>query len=159
MMNVLKANFEFSHTSQGWKVPNFLIQASERNGNINGFDTKDGTIVKEPIHKRKPVVVEKTDGATEDWLSYCVVGQVIVDDTIPDLGPLLRQAGFMECEVRYVEGFQYIFECPNRDLMLMMLAERKDKLSRWFEWVVPSTLTLEFNRLRRLLWLSVQGEP
>lgn len=111
------------------------------------------------MQKRQSLVAEKVDGATQEWLRYSTVGQVLEADTLPDLRSLLRQAGFIDCMVRYAGGFRYIIECPNHDLLLKMLADGKEKLSQCFEWVVPWSRSIEVNRLGRLLWLSAQGVP
>lgn len=111
--------------SSTWKSPNQLLHANQENGIDRTNNTKTG-------QKSKCVVVEPVEGEIKYWLRCCVVGKVLDTNTLNDIGSLLQHVGFMECKAKYAEGFRYILECPNPDLMSKMLVEGKNKLSRWF---------------------------
>lgn len=79
----------------------------------------------------KEFMDNKIDDQTYNWLSFCVIGEVRDIDSLIDLVSLLHEVELIECEVKYIEGLRYLLECPSHDMMLKLLEDGKDSLTKW----------------------------
>lgn len=67
-----------------------------------------------------------------DWLKRCAIGEATRYSLIGRLTNFLKEAGFLHCSVRYLEGLRVLVECAYSDDLHKLTIGDNLWLSDWF---------------------------